>query len=144
MAMDQDESRYPSLIDGRTPALITDDFPQPDGPTMAMKRTRRRRFSSSLVSLDRPKNQSESASSKGRRPGNGRDELSMKAADEAAATTLDIGFVQLGKKDIDVLESSGLARMDGDDTRVFEIKGFACGGRQPHGRKRYRPLLTST
>ena len=54
-----------------TPARTMDDFPDPDGPTTAVKRELRIFFVRAAASRPRPENHFESLVSNGRRPTNG-------------------------------------------------------------------------
>ena len=64
----------PFLIAGINPARTSEDLPLPDAPMMTDRKLRlfcARRFTNFAVSVSRPKNRSESSSSKNCKPLNG-------------------------------------------------------------------------
>ena len=70
--------RQPSArSSGMTPARTMDDFPDPDGPTTAVKWKLRIFFVRAAVSRPRPENHFELLVSNGRRPTNGASERSI-------------------------------------------------------------------
>ena len=71
-------SRQPSCCNrGTTPARTMDDFPDPDGPTTAVKAAVRSFRVKAAASWRRPKNQAASRVSNGRRPTKGSARLAI-------------------------------------------------------------------
>jgi hypothetical protein len=66
---DPPSTMNPALSAGIIPALISEDFPQPEGPVTARKWFRASRSRSWSVCASRPKKMSDSSYRNGRNPG---------------------------------------------------------------------------